>query len=398
MAIGDFMHKQLINAASRDALATIGAGAAVGGGAGAVNGLLSDNNTMIGGALSGAMLGAGAGAGLRYAGNKYGAGILAEAKVSNETGKFNTNFFTKAGKDEGLDFFGDHSAAMAVHREAANKTADAAPSAAQGVNKAGEPPVAGTVNTSSGAKNISREANERVNQGNAKDVIDATKKIREEQKEARSSYAGEKLIRGPSNPGKRTYRGPKETQQAIKNADEYNRMQDSLSLAEKVEPSIVKRTSGELDAAEAAFYNNQAKANYSPTTGSVRPKQPVTLPGVSSFASDSSSSTVSMGKKKFGSGKTTLSENINAINNSSSPAPVTFGEKTLDMGNKAVRDVKKVSKGLSKRATEQAQLSDFRSEAIRDHLTQPSVGTRGLSNLGGPSASLNDVLKYMNGV
>ena len=30
MAIGDFMHKQLINAASRDALATIGAGDAVG--------------------------------------------------------------------------------------------------------------------------------------------------------------------------------------------------------------------------------------------------------------------------------------------------------------------------------------------------------------------------------
>ena len=102
MAIGDFMHKQLINAASRDALATIGAGAAVGGGAGAVNGLLSDNNTMIGGALSGAMLGAGAGAGLRYAGNKYGSGILAEAaREGGETGKFSTSFFTKGGKDEG---------------------------------------------------------------------------------------------------------------------------------------------------------------------------------------------------------------------------------------------------------------------------------------------------------
>lgn len=363
MAIGDFMHKQLINAASRDALATIGAGAAVGGGAGAVNGLLSDNNTMIGGALSGAMLGAGAGAGLRYAGNKYGAGILAEAKANNETGKFSSNFFTKAGKDEGLDFFGDHSAAMAVHREAANKTADAAPSAgsavAQEVNKAGEPPVAGPVSSST------------------------TKLPR-----------GTNLVEHQKNKVARI----QETQQAIKNADEYNNMQGSLNLAEKVEPSIVNRTSGELDAAEAAFYNNQAKANYSPTTGSVRPKQPVTLPGVSSFASDSSSSPVSMGKKKFGSGRTTLSENINAINNSSSPAPFTFGEKTLDMGNKAVRDVKKVSKGLSKRATEQAQLSDFRSEAIRDHLTQPSGGTSGLSNAGGPSASLNDVLKYMNGV
>ena len=230
MAIGDFMHKQLINAASRDALSTIGASAAVGGGAGAVNGLLSDNDTMIGGALSGAMLGAGAGVGLRYAGNKYGAGILAEAKANNETGKFNTNFFTKAGKDEGLDFFGDHSAAMAVHREAANKTADAAPSAgsavAQEVNKAGEPPVAGPVSSST------------------------TKLPR-----------GTNLVEHQKNKVARI----QETQQAIKNADEYNAYEDQLAKMSITNP--VRNPTYIHDHSKATASLNLGGSNFSSLGG-----------------------------------------------------------------------------------------------------------------------------------
>lgn len=257
MAIGDFMHKQLINAASRDALSTIGAGAAVGGGAGAVNGLLSDNDTMIGGAISGAMLGAGAGAGLRYAGNKYGAGILAEAKAGNEPGKFSANLFTKAGKDEGLDFFGDHSAAMAVHREAANKTANAAPSAgsavAQEVNqagKAGEPPVAGPVSS----RNISREAQEMVNEGNAKDVIQATKKLREEQKASATSYAGAELLGGSKSKTK-GYNGTKRAAQK-----EAQKKSESLLANRKPTPGIQDQEDagfmGDVPAWKLASLNN----------------------------------------------------------------------------------------------------------------------------------------------
>ena len=93
----DFMHKQLINAASKDALGSIGMGAGIGAGVGAANSLITGNDSLLGGATSGAMLGAAGGAGMRYAGTKYGAGMadIIGDGARKDTGKFATSTFSR---------------------------------------------------------------------------------------------------------------------------------------------------------------------------------------------------------------------------------------------------------------------------------------------------------------
>ena len=153
MAAMDFMHKQLISAAGRDALTSMGAGAGIGAGVGAANALVTGNDSLLGGATSGAMLGAGAGAAMRYAGAKYGSGLMAGAKAGDDTSKFSTTFFTKATKDDDiLSFMGsaeDAGKMKGFAEAAANQAAAKAASKGGAANAAGTP-TAGAVKTSSG--------------------------------------------------------------------------------------------------------------------------------------------------------------------------------------------------------------------------------------------------------
>ena len=202
MAAMDFMHKQLISAAGRDALTSMGAGAGIGAGVGAANALVTGNDSLLGGATSGAMLGAGAGAAMRYAGAKYGSGLMAGAKAGDDTGKFSTTFFTKATKDDDiLSFMGsseDAGKMKGFADAAANQAAAKAASKGGAANAAGTP-TAGAVKTNA-PKNISQAATDMVNEGNAKDAIDATKKLRAEQAEARTAHQTAPLInKAPSN-------------------------------------------------------------------------------------------------------------------------------------------------------------------------------------------------------
>lgn len=135
MAATDFIHKQLIGAAGKDALSTMGMGAGMGAGVGAANALITGNDSLIGGATSGAMLGAGAGAAMRYAGAKYGAGFAANAEKN--TGKFDQTLFSKAEKP--FNFMGnseaDQAALTAALKSAPNAGAPGATTATAAAGK-----------------------------------------------------------------------------------------------------------------------------------------------------------------------------------------------------------------------------------------------------------------------
>ena len=82
-------------------------GAAMGAGANTALGVVQGDFDIIGNATSGALLGAGGGAALRHAGDKYTSGIAAMQKAGKEVpGTFNTNIFTHAIKEE-ADFMGN---------------------------------------------------------------------------------------------------------------------------------------------------------------------------------------------------------------------------------------------------------------------------------------------------
>ena len=82
-------------------------GAAMGAGANTALGAIQGDFDIIGNATSGALLGAGGGAALRHAGDKYTSGIAAMQKAGKEVpGTFNTNIFTHAIKEE-ADFMGN---------------------------------------------------------------------------------------------------------------------------------------------------------------------------------------------------------------------------------------------------------------------------------------------------
>ena len=73
--VGDFAHGALINSAGMGAMANISQGIGAGAGLGAVNALVTGNDTLIGGAMSGGIMGGIGGAGMRYGGMKYAAGM-----------------------------------------------------------------------------------------------------------------------------------------------------------------------------------------------------------------------------------------------------------------------------------------------------------------------------------
>ena len=82
-------------------------GAAMGAGANTALGAIQGDFDIIGNATSGALLGAGGGAALRHAGDKYTSGIAAMQKAGKEVpGTFSTNIFTHAIKEE-ADFMGN---------------------------------------------------------------------------------------------------------------------------------------------------------------------------------------------------------------------------------------------------------------------------------------------------
>jgi hypothetical protein len=140
MAAGDFIHKQLISAASKDALSSMGIGAGIGAGVGAANSLITGNDTLLGGATSGAMMGAGAGAAYRYAGAKYGSGLMAAAAKGEKTSDFRTTFFTRATKDDfNMGFMGsaDDAGHMKGFMDAANASSGKAAAAGSNMPKAG---------------------------------------------------------------------------------------------------------------------------------------------------------------------------------------------------------------------------------------------------------------------
>lgn len=141
MAALDFMHKQLINAASKDALGSIGMGAGIGAGVGAANALITGNDSLLGGATSGAMLGAAGGAGMRYAGTKYGAGIAAQGSHGN---KFDYTLFSKAEKP--FNFMSNSEANSTAFNSAMKASPNAG--APQAAPAAAGNATAGSVNTS----------------------------------------------------------------------------------------------------------------------------------------------------------------------------------------------------------------------------------------------------------
>lgn len=148
MAAMDFIHKQLISAASKDALSSATLGAGIGAGAGAVNSLVTGNDTLFGGATSGAMLGAAGGAGMRYAGAKYGAGLAKMAEEGKDISGFKFSAFSNAEKP--LTFMSNSeadAAAMSKVHSAMAAAKPASPVSATGASS----PVAGSVSSNRAA-------------------------------------------------------------------------------------------------------------------------------------------------------------------------------------------------------------------------------------------------------
>lgn len=154
MAAMDFMHKQLISAAGRDALTSMGAGAGIGAGVGAANALVTGNDSLLGGATSGAMLGAAGGAAMRYAGTRYGANYAAgvASGTSANTGKLDFSMFSKKENVSPFDFMSNSDGNNKALQDLANapiKKAEAAMKGS-GVANATDNAQAGAVKTSIG--------------------------------------------------------------------------------------------------------------------------------------------------------------------------------------------------------------------------------------------------------
>lgn len=73
--VGNYAHNALLTGAGMGAMSHISAGVGIGAGLGAVNALVTGNDTMIGGAISGAATGGLLGAGTRFGSMKYAAGM-----------------------------------------------------------------------------------------------------------------------------------------------------------------------------------------------------------------------------------------------------------------------------------------------------------------------------------
>ena len=184
----DFMHKQLINAASRDALGSIGMGAGIGAGVGAASSLITGNDSLLGGATSGAMLGAAGGAGMRYAGTKYGAGFAANA--GKNTGKFDQTLFSKAEKP--FSFMGNSEADQAALTSALKSAPNAGAPGATTVTAD-----AGKVTSEAKKPRMLEQGTNLVEYQQEKQAAIAAKVA----KKAAESYTSAPLLRGGVNTG-----------------------------------------------------------------------------------------------------------------------------------------------------------------------------------------------------
>lgn len=264
MAALDFMHKQLINAASKDALGSIGMGAGIGAGVGAANALITGNDSLLGGATSGAMLGAAGGAGMRYAGTKYGAGMadIIGDGARKDTGKFSISTFSRP-ETKPFNFWKNSDADnAAMARVRANVVEPGSGTGAAGAQN----PVAGNVNTTMLPKGTNLK-----------------------------THQAEKM----------------QTKQAMQNADEYTAYQNSLAKAEMANPSLAnQRTAGELQAAQNAQNMSNAAKN---ATGPVAPRVSA---GSNAMSSGSNSQApLAMSPKKPA--LNALSNSMNKVNQSS---------------------------------------------------------------------------------
>lgn len=333
MAAMDFMHKQLINAASKDALGSIGMGAGIGAGVGAANALITGNDSLLGGATSGAMLGAVGGAGMRYAGAKYGAGFAANAEKN--TGKYDQTLFSKAEKP--FSFMGNSEADQAALTSALKSAPNAgapgattATAAAGKVTSGAQNPEAGpikTVNEGPEGKSLKTEAalqnakrngsfaDEdaalRMSQAEARNAVRSTpnQEAQERLKISREGAPSKKYR--PQNPGRDFARNRKATDSAK------DRRIDRAFNSEVA--NAIRSVDGDL--------SRMGNFNYTPNE-------------------------IAAGFKRTG--------------------------KTVDEWSQSTRA-----------NAAQALIDNNRKEANR---------IPGLSNSGGPSASLDDVFKFMNGL
>lgn len=126
----------LLEAGSRSGLDMTLGGAAVGGGAGAINGVFSDYEGIFSGATKGAIVGGLAGTGAKYAGSSYAKGYgraagdmvsdTADNKFATSNFGFNTKHFTSMGENESWysDSFSGGLSQMKTRREEFLKLGD----------------------------------------------------------------------------------------------------------------------------------------------------------------------------------------------------------------------------------------------------------------------------------
>lgn len=271
----DFMHKQLINAASKDALGSIGMGAGIGAGVGAASSLITGNDSLLGGATSGAMLGAAGGAGMRYAGTKYGAGMadIIGDGARKDTGKFSISTFSRP-EAKPFNFWKNSdadNAAMAKVR--ANVVEPGSGTGAAGAQN----PVAAPV------------------------VSPSTNML-------------------PKGTDLKAHQASKmQTKQAMKNADEYTAYQNSLAKAEMANPSLAnQRTTGELQSEQNAQNMSNAVKK---ATGPVAPRVSA---GSNVMSGNSPLAPVDMTPKKFNPNPPALNALSSGIKNSSQSQAVNF--------------------------------------------------------------------------
>ena len=277
MAAMDFMHKQLINAASKDALGSIGMGAGIGAGVGAASSLITGNDSLLGGATSGAMLGAAGGAGMRYAGTKYGAGMadIIGDGARKDTGKFATSTFSRP-EAKPFNFWKNSDADDAAMAKVRANVVEPG---------SGKGPAAATGSASPEAGSVSTSANKLPNGTNLVE------------RQARQADLQE-AFKGQSNVD-------------LKHQDAQSTWKAKLAAAKTPEAVEARR-------AAAAAKNNELVKNIS---GPVSPK---VAPGSNVMSGNSPLAPVDMTPKKFNPNPPALNALSSGIKNSSQSQAVNF--------------------------------------------------------------------------
>lgn len=349
MAAMDFMHKQLINAASKDALGSIGMGAGIGAGVGAANALITGNDSLLGGATSGAMLGAAGGAGMRYAGTKYGAGMadIIGDGARKDTGKFATSTFSRP-EAKPFNFWknsdADDAAMARVRANVVEPGSGKGPAAATGSDAPEAGPIK-TVNEGPKGKSLKTEAalqNAKRNGSSA----DEDAALRMSQAEARNS--------GRSTPNQ-------EAQERLKTSREdapsnNSRVQNpgrDFARNHKATDSAKDRR---IDRAMQSRFNSEVANDIRSVDGD--------LSRMGNF--NYTPNEIAAGFKKTG--------------------------KTVDEWSQSTRA------NAAQAQSDRALIDNNRKEAMRSLVQDQGNRIPGLSNSKGPSGSLDDVFKFMNGV